>query len=99
MIIVSDGDVIRNQFSRKSGKPLPLGFDQDVNQTFGNKEFLLNAMDYLLDDSRLIDLRSREIKIRPLDRQKIEADGLKWQIINVALPVILVIIAGVTIHY
>ena len=99
MIIVSDGDVIRNQFSRKSGKPLPLGFDQDVNQTFGNKEFLLNAMDYLLDDSRLIDLRSREIKIRPLDRQKIEADGLKWQIINVVLPVFLVIIAGVTIHF
>ncbi len=94
MIIVGDGDIARNQFDRKRGVPLPVGYDQDTRQTFGNRDFLLNAMDYLVDDSRLITIRSRELKIRLLDRKRIESEKLKWQIINVVLPVVLVIIIG-----
>lgn len=94
MIIVGDGDIARNQFDRKRGVPLPVGYDQDTRQTFGNRDFLLNAMDYLVDDSRLITIRSRELKIRLLDRKRIESEKLKWQIINVVLPVVLVILIG-----
>lgn len=94
MIVVGDGDVARNQFDRKTGTPLPVGYDPDTRQTFGNREFLLNAMDYLVDDSRLITIRSREVKIRLLDRKLIEDEKLKWQIINVVSPVVLVLLAG-----
>ncbi|OFY13443.1 MAG: gliding motility-associated ABC transporter substrate-binding protein GldG [Bacteroidetes bacterium GWE2_42_24] len=97
MIIVGDGDIARNQFDRKRGVPLPVGYDQDTRQTFGNRDFLLNAMDYLVDDSRLITIRSRELKIRLLDRKKIESEKLKWQIINVVVPVVLVVILGMII--
>ena len=91
VIVVSDGDVIRNQTHRQKGYPLPLGFDQDTRQSFGNGDFILNAMNYLVDDSRLISIRSRELKIRLLDRKRVEAEKLQWQILNIGLPILLVI--------
>lgn len=91
VIVVSDGDVIRNQRHRQKGYPLPLGFDQDTRQSFGNRDFLLNAMNYLVDDSRLISIRSRELKIRLLDRKRVEKEKLQWQIVNVVSPIVLVI--------
>lgn len=99
MIVVADGDVARNQFDRKTGAPLPVGYDQDTRQTFGNRDFLLNAMDYLVDDNRLITIRSREVKIRLLDRKLIEEEKLKWQLINVVTPVGLVLLAGLLITW
>lgn len=99
MIVVADGDVARNQFDRKTGAPMPVGYDQDTRQTFGNRDFLLNAMDYLVDDNRLITIRSREVKIRLLDRKLIEEEKLKWQLINVATPVGLVLLAGLLITW
>lgn len=66
MLVVSDGDVIRNQLERKCIS-LPLGYDQDTRQTFGNKEFILNTLNYMLDDSEVVTIRSREIKMRLLD--------------------------------
>lgn len=95
MIVVADGDIIRNQFHRRQGYPLPLGFDQDTRQTFGNKDFLLNAISYLVDDIDLVSIRSREIKIRLLDMTKVSANRLQWQIINLAVPVLLVLLFGV----
>jgi len=69
MIVVTDGDIIKNQFHIPQGYPLPLGFDQFTGETFGNKEFILNAMNYLTDGQGLISLRSREMKLRLLDKQ------------------------------
>jgi len=92
MIVVGDGDIIKNQFHFTQGYPLPLGYDQYTRQTFGNRDFLLNAMNYLCDDSGLITVRSRELTLRMLDSTKIENQRLFWQILNVLLPLILILI-------
>ncbi|WP_168191302.1 MULTISPECIES: gliding motility-associated ABC transporter substrate-binding protein GldG [Antarcticibacterium] len=84
MIVVSDGDVIKNQLQR--GEPLELGFDRYTGNTYGNKEFLLNAVNYLLDDSGLIEIRSKEINIPFLDAEKVAAEKEQWQIINLVVP-------------
>jgi len=92
MILVSDGDMIRNQFRIPSGEPLPLGYDQYTRETFGNKTFILNAMNYLIDGPGLISLRSREITLRLLDKTKINNSRIKWQVINIAAPMALIIL-------
>ncbi len=94
MIVVTDGDIIRNQFKIPGGYPLPLGYDQFTNQTFGNKDFILNALDYLTDGPELISVRSKEVKLRLLDKSKLNDNLLKWQLLNVIMPLLLVIIAG-----
>jgi len=99
MIVVADGDIIRNQLQRKSGLPLPLGYDQDTRQMFGNKDFVLNAMNYLVDDSKLVSIRSREVKMRLLDRKRAEAERLRWQTLNILLPVVLVLALGLLKRY
>jgi ABC-2 type transport system permease protein len=94
MIFVSDGDVIRNQFSIPGGDPLPLGYDQFTRETFGNKEFILNVISYLTEGSALISLRSREIKLRLLDQTKLRDYRLQWQVFNLLLPVIIILFMG-----
>jgi ABC-2 type transport system permease protein len=98
MIVIADGDVAKNEFSRKTG-PIPLGFDRYTQQTFANKTFLLNCMNYLLDDEGLLQLRAREIKLRLLDKKKIEGKESKWQLINIALPLGVVILFGMIQFY
>jgi ABC-2 type transport system permease protein len=95
MIVVSDGDIIKNQFQLTQGYPLPLGYDQYTRQTFGNKDFLLNAINFLCDDSGLITVRSRELKLRMLDSTKVESQRLFWEILNVLLPLVLVLIFSI----
>jgi len=94
MIVISDGDVIKSQFHYSKGYPMPLGYEQYTGQMFGNKEFILNCMNYLCDDSGLITVRSRELKLRMLDKTKIEKSKIQLQIINVVLPVVIIIIVG-----
>ena len=94
MIVVADGDIIRNQFHIPQGYPLPLGFDQYTKITYGNKDFIENAISYLVDGEGLIEIRSRELKIRLLDMNKINNDALLWQIINVVLPSAIMVILG-----
>jgi len=101
MIIVSDGDVIRNQvrFGQNGYETLPLGFDRFTGQSFGNKDFIMNAVNYLCDDSGLILARSRELKLRMLDSARIKDEKLKWQLINVIIPVLLVMLFGFVQHF
>jgi ABC-2 type transport system permease protein len=99
MIVVSDGDIIKNQLHYSKGYPLPLGYDQYTGETFGNKDFILNAMDYLVDESGLISIRSREIRLRQLDMTRINNNKLFWQGLNLLLPVVLVIIYGMVSFY
>ncbi len=87
MLVIADGDVIKNDVQR--GEPLELGFERYTGNTYGNKEFLLNAVNYMLDDSGLIDIRSKEINIAFLDDQKAADEREKWQVINLVLPLIL----------
>ncbi|MDY0103999.1 MAG: gliding motility-associated ABC transporter substrate-binding protein GldG [Lentimicrobium sp.] len=96
MIVIADGDMIKNQvqFSNGTYNPYPLGYDRFTGQTFGNKELMLNAVNYLCDDTGLMAVRSREVKLRPLNRTKVNNNLLTWQLINTAIPVLLVILFG-----
>ncbi|MCG2420383.1 gliding motility-associated ABC transporter substrate-binding protein GldG [Aequorivita sp. F47161] len=92
MVVISDGDVIKNQM--QGNRPLELGFDKMTNQFYGNKEFLLNTVNYLLDDSGLINIRTRQIAVPFLDRQKTVEQRGKWQMLNILLPLGLLAIFG-----
>ncbi len=99
MIIVSDGDIIRNQFKIPQGYPLPLGYDQFTKETFGNKEFLMNAINYLTGGADLISIRSREVKLRMLDMTRVNNNRLIIQLVNMILPVLVVIFAGLILMW
>lgn len=92
MIVVADGDIIRNDFS--NNQPLPLGYDKYTSEMFGNKEFLINCVNYLCGDQDMIPLRSREVMMRKLDIVKSEKEKTFWQTINIGIPIIIVIIFG-----
>ena len=94
MIVVADGDIIRNQIDIRTRRPLPLGFDQYTQNTYANKEFIENTISYLVDGEGLIDIRSRELKVRLLDMTKINQERTKWQVINTLLPIALIIALG-----
>ena len=99
MIIVADGDIIRNQIDIKRKTPLPLGYDQYTTNTYGNKGFIENAISYLVDGESLIDIRSREYKVRLLDPDKKVHQRLKWQLINILVPTGSVIILGLVLAF
>lgn len=99
MIVVADGDVASNDYQKGSGRVYPLGYDRYTNQTFANKTFLLNCVNYLLDDDGLLQLRSREVKLRLLDKKKINLQRTKWQMINVLMPLGIVILLGMVQFY
>ena len=92
MIVIGDGDVIRNKTRR--GQPIELGYDPYMNLKYGNKEFLLNSINYLLDDSGLIEVRSKEIEIPFLDVEKVVANKTLWQVINILCPLLVLGIFG-----
>lgn len=93
MIVIADGDVVRNDFM--NGQLLPLGYDKYTRQMYGNKEFLINCVNYLCGDEDLIPLRSREVIMRRLDVAKVEREKTAWQIVNVALPIVIIVLFGV----
>ncbi len=99
MIVIGDGDIFKNQVSAQNGTPFPLGYDRYSQRTFGNKALLLNIVDYFTDDDNLITLRSKEVKIRLLDKGKIKLEKTKWQLINVAAPILLLIFFAIFQHY
>ena len=92
MIVIADGDVGRNGIYK--GEPLPLGVDMLTNQQYGNEQFLRNALDFLLDDSNLMQLRNRNIESRLLDQQRISETKSSWQWLNLLLPVIILGLLG-----
>ena len=94
MIVVSDGDIIRNRFVASEGAVLPVGYDYYTQTLYANKEFLLGCVNYLVGDDGLMASRSRSIKLRKLDVVKVQELRTKYQIINVVLPVVLLAAAG-----
>ena len=93
MIVVSDGDVARNSVSN-NGDIYPLGYDRFINYTYpGNKKFVMNAIHYLCDDVGLTQLKSKEIKLRLLDKEKIASNMFLIQFINIVFPLLLLLIA------
>ena len=76
-------------------EPLPLGYDRHTGQTFGNRDFIMNCINYLCDDTGLMSVRSRELRLRALDVTKARANLIGWQLINIAGPVLLIIGFGI----
>ncbi|MDD5696118.1 MAG: gliding motility-associated ABC transporter substrate-binding protein GldG [Bacteroidales bacterium] len=99
MIVASDGDIIRNQLHVSQGYPLPLGFDQYTRQQFGNRDFILNAVNYLCDDSGLIAARSKDIKLRLLDKTRLTSARTTIRLINTLLPVALILVFAIARNY
>lgn len=97
MIVVADGDIIRNQIDIKRREPLPLGYDQYTGNTYGNKDFIMNAISYLIDGEGIVNIRSRELKIRLLDQAKTSQSRLKWQLVNTIIPIALIVLLGITL--
>lgn len=98
MLVCSDGDLIVNDLSPKTGNPLPLGFDKTTQHVFGNKDFVMNAIDYMIDENGVIQARGKEVKLRPLDKLRTRDERTKWQIINIALPLGIVILFGIILY-
>ena len=97
MVIISDGDVSKNQILK--GEPFDLNRDKWTNQQFGNKDFLINSIDYLLDDSGLIQLRNKTLTIKTLDKQKAFKERTFWQLLNVVLPLLILLNFGFVFNY
>ncbi len=97
MVVISDADIIKNQLDR--GRPLELGFDKWTQSYYGNKEFLLNTVNYLLDDTGLINIRTKEIAVPFLDPQRTTTERTKWQLVNLLLPLGLLAIFGFLFQY
>jgi gliding-associated putative ABC transporter substrate-binding component GldG len=93
MIVISDGDVIRNQLD-KNYQPLELGYDKWTNTLYGNKEFMMNCVNYLLDDTGLINIRSKIVVLPLLDKEKVYANYTTTQIITIGLPLLVLLIFG-----
>ena len=92
MIVISDGDVIKNQLDK--GMPLELGFDKFTNQLYGNKDFLLNCVNYLLDDNGLINIRSKDVNLPLLNKEEVYKNYTMAQIITVGLPLVILALFG-----
>jgi ABC-2 type transport system permease protein len=101
MIVVGDGDVAKNQVAFRQGKyvPYPLGYDRYTGIMYGNREFLLNCVNYLLDEADIISIRNRDINIRLLDKRKVEINLAVIRTINIVLPILLVCVAGMIIYF
>ena len=97
MILIADGDIAKNQIHK--GKPIALGMDKWTNAYYENKEFLLNAIEYLLDDTGLIAVRSKKISIKTLDKNKVIDHTLYWKLLNLILPLFVVVFFGTLYYY
>ena len=98
MIVISDGDVIKNQLD-KNFQPLELGYDKWTNNLYANKEFMMNCVNYLLDDNGLINIRSKEVDLPILDKEKVTAEYTASQIITVAVPIVILLLFGVAFTF
>ena len=95
MIVISDGDIGKNQV--QESKPLPMGYDKWINQTFGNGQFLMNCLDYLLNENGILTLRNKEFKEVALNKIILRANKPKYYFINFILPLLFIFLTGFTL--
>ena len=92
MIVVSDGDIIKNDFDSQHKMPLELGFDRWTSKYYDNKAFLQNAMNYLLDDTEFLTLRNKKVQLAFLDKEKVAESARAWQIKVFLYPLLVLVI-------
>ena len=93
MIVIADGDIALNAVSKNEG-PLQMGMNPYTKYKYANSEFIMNCVEYLADNSGILEARSKDLTLRLLDKQKLETDKTKWQLINITVPLLLVILFG-----
>ena len=100
MLVVADGDVIKNLYDKETGKFAPIGYNKYEKATFnGNKDFILNSIEFMINQNNILTARTKEFKLRMLDKVKAEKDKLYWQSINIVLPIILIVLFGAINFY
>lgn len=99
IVVIADGDIARNDVNTREGEPQPLGLDPFTQVTFANQDLLMNLVAYLVDENGLIQARNKDIVIRPLDKEKIRNERTFWQTINVALPIVVIVLFGLVRAY
>jgi ABC-2 type transport system permease protein len=97
VVVCADGDLVMNDLSERG--PLPLGFSKDINYTFANAEFLSNCLDYCVNPSGILESRSKDYSLRLLDPEKTEDERSFWQLINIASPLLVIVICGLIFQY
>lgn len=93
MIVIADGDIASNVFTQGKG-PMPMGFNQFTNYQYANKDFILNSIEYLVNPSGILETRAKDYTLRLLDPEKVENEKTQWQLINIGVPVLLVVLFG-----
>ena len=99
MIVISDADIIKNEVTANGTQFVDLGFYRYTKRVYGNKDFILNSINYLLDDDNLIFSRVKEFKLRILNTQLVAKEKQKWQIFNTAIPIAFIILIGAIVGY
>ena len=99
MIVIADGDMVLNEYSAQQQQIFPMGVNQytlgtNYEYQFANRDFIMNCLEYLINDGALMETRNKDFVLRVLDSKKVAEQKTTWQIINVALPIILVLIFG-----
>jgi ABC-2 type transport system permease protein len=90
MVVISDGDITENDYTQRG--PMEMGYWRFTQDRFANKELILNCLEYLTDKSKLIEARSKEVRLRMLDAARVNEEKTKWRIINIGVPIVLVLI-------
>ena len=94
MIVVSDGDIARNGVDRAKKSYSPLGYNESIRRTFANKDFLINAVEYLLDENGVIEARAKDVRLRLINRVRAEEEKTKWQLLNILFPLVFLLLFG-----
>ena len=100
IVVVSDGDLIKNIYNRDSGEFSEIGYNKFENFVFeGNQSFIFNTIEYMMDDSGILASRSKEVKLRMLDTVNATENAIKWQLLNIVVPLILMILAVLSFNW
>lgn len=99
IVVISDGDFITSGVDQRSGEPFPAGYDSFTRQTFANQELVMNLLDFLADENGIINARNKKVTVRLLDKEKINAEGnlIRW--INLGIPVLIMVFAGISLNW
>ena len=94
ILVCSDGDLVMNDIDKRTNNPFPLGFDKFIQHQYGNQDFVINALNYMLDEKGILSARAKSMQLRPLNKLKVRDERLQWQIINIVLPLLVLALAG-----
>ncbi|HTE23761.1 gliding motility-associated ABC transporter substrate-binding protein GldG [Flavitalea sp.] len=98
MIVISDADIVSNVFTQKDG-PLAMGENQFTHYKYANQDFILNSIEYLTNPSGILEARAKDYTLRLLDPKKVDSSKLQWQVLNIVVPMVMIILFGVVYQY